>query len=111
MTSIEGVSQGEAIGLCSCEGGVGNILESSSGRSTPKPLHFVPLVIAEMQVSSGALAGLLEPGGVATWNCKYRMGEMQLLTGVSYLQNQTHLSSKKLCKYNLIYQIYGICIR
>lgn len=55
--------QGEATGLCSKEGGVGNILESSSGRKTVTP-RLLFLFVPSILVSSCNPPDLFEPGGV-----------------------------------------------
>ena len=55
--------QGDAMGLCSCDGGVGNIFDSSSGLRLPSP-DFCLELVEILVMSSSALEGLLDPGGV-----------------------------------------------
>ena len=72
---------GEAMGLGSMDGGVGNIFDSSSGLRMPVPPQLLRDVLPPLPrggfattlldaESSGSPAGLLEPGGVGTCNCK-----------------------------------------
>lgn len=53
---------GEEMGLCSWDGGVGNILESSSGLTPPLPLGG-----RTTSVPGNSSPALFDPGGVGIW--------------------------------------------